>query len=721
MKRMARGVVVLAVLALALAAVCGSSPTANRTWISTGGPIGGLGYDIRMRPDNPDVLFVTDAYAGVCKSTDSGATWFPANNGLPATSGMSGDAIPAFSLTIDPNHPDTVWVGMQFTSGIFRSDDGGQAWRSMNTGHNGIQEHGLTVRGIAVEPGNSDVVYVTGEVSSGEWNGAQRLARGLDMVKGVVYKTTDGGRTWTRLWYGDNLTRYVWIHPEDHNLLYVSTGLFDRGAANGDPEKGVPGGVGILRSRDGGGTWEVLDERNGFRADELYFGSLSMHPQDPRILLAASGNDIYEVSGGVYRTENGGDTWTKVLDVRNMSAVEFSTSDPNVAYAGSRAGLFRSDDAGRTWTRIGEAQWGSPDVVAGFPIDIQCDPRDPDRLFVNNYGGGNLLSEDGGRTWAVSSKGCTGALMHAVAVAQADAEIIYAAARSGLFASEDGGENWVGLAYGPARSVEGLTIAADPFDPKHVIASLVDAGPAPLVSFDGGRTWEVTGTDLFFGETHLVDGIAIRFVFAPSTPGRVYALASHGMCGVGCPGRMGPGILASDNGGGTWRPSGLTGENVSALVVSPSHDGLLYAGTFSGKVARSDDAGSTWRWVSQDVSSGLALTSLAMDPADSQKLYAGLDGGAILLSQDGGATWRRSASGMPAEMTVTSLVADPTRAGTVYAGTIGGVYVSSDGGASWKVMGTGLTVRAVKDIALSADGRVLYAATYGAGVARIDL
>ncbi len=94
-------------------------------WIRTGGPLGGLGYDVRMHPENPDIMFVTDAFAGVFKSTDGGKTWFPSNNGITTRGGASGDAIPIFCLTIDPNNPNTVWTGTQNVRGIFKSEDGG--------------------------------------------------------------------------------------------------------------------------------------------------------------------------------------------------------------------------------------------------------------------------------------------------------------------------------------------------------------------------------------------------------------------------------------------------------------------------------------------------------------------------------------------------------------------------------------------------------------------
>ena len=262
------------------------------TWVYTGGPIGGLGYDIRMDPRNPDVMCITDAWAGALKSVDGGAHWYPINDGITTRVGPSLDGIPAFCVTIDPNNPDTLWVGAQDATDVFRSDDGGAHWTSMN---NGIAETLLTTRGSSVEPGNSNVVYLAGEVAGREWNGEHLPGILFDKTEGVVCKTVDRGQDWARLWYDDNLTRYVWIHPTYHNLLYVSTGIFDREAANSDAGTVEPGGVGILRSRDGGETWQVLAEANGLDEDELYFVNLYMHPTNRDVLLAAASNDGYAV------------------------------------------------------------------------------------------------------------------------------------------------------------------------------------------------------------------------------------------------------------------------------------------------------------------------------------------------------------------------------------------------------------------------------------------
>jgi len=119
---------------------------------------------------------------------------------------------------------------------------------------NGILEGDPAVRGITIELGNSNVVYFAAEVPSWVWGGAEvKGPLNLDETRGVVYKSVDAGQHWQRIWYGDNLARYVLVNPQNHDIIYVSTGIFDRHAANFDADK--PGGVGILKSTDGGQTW----------------------------------------------------------------------------------------------------------------------------------------------------------------------------------------------------------------------------------------------------------------------------------------------------------------------------------------------------------------------------------------------------------------------------------------------------------------------------------
>ncbi len=723
-----------------------SSPANERhaslPWISTGGPIGGLGYDVRMLPDNPDVMYVTDDGAGAFKSVDGGATWFSINEGITTRIGDSNDGVPVFCLTIDPNNIDRIWVGTSGSSGVFRSDDGGDTWTKMR---NGITERGLNVRGFTVEPGNSEVVYLAGEISSWEWFGGETKSDlGFDLTKGVVYKTVDAGQNWSRIWEGDNLARYIWIHPDNPDLLFVSTGIFDRLAANSNLDAGDPGGVGVLRNLNGGDpstssgqAWELLGVERGFHPDDLYIGSLFMHPTNPDNLLAAAGNDPYATylgrpMGGIYFTEDGGDSWVEVLDGHNFSAVEYCESNPNVAYAGAVSGFFRSEDGGRTWEQRTGELWGPSGIIVGFPIDLQCDPRDPNRIFINNYGGGNFLSEDGGATWVISSAGYTGAHTRQIAIDPQNPSQVYVTVRSAIFASSDAGVTWHGLANGAARALEAHVIAVDPGDSRHILATVMDIGPNPLSSYDGGVSWQEIDTGIFTGADHDAREMVTKIVFSPSNPNIVYAAASNFGCLDEdiCVNNQGRGVIVSRDGGQTWSQTSLSSGNIMDLAVFPKDANVVYAAVFPGSVYRSYDAGVSWEQVAENLPSGadddssgpsrVKIWALAVDPKNSKILYAGFKKGGVMVSSDGGQTWRATSAGMAPEASVSDFAIDPTSPNIVYAATKdSGVFISMDGGGMWQAINEGLSNRSVVGLALSTDGSILYAATDGAGVFRL--
>jgi photosystem II stability/assembly factor-like uncharacterized protein len=695
------------------------TPTPDRrfTWVRTGGPLGGLGYDVRMRPDNLDKMAVTDAWAGVFVSNDGGQTWLPSNQGITTRTGSSGDAIPVFCLTIDPSNHAIVWAGTQFQRGIFKSTDGGAIWTKMDKGV--VESEGITFRGFGVDPHDSDVVYAAAEVSSWTWNGQPLNGREFDMTQGVVYKTTDGGKSWRPVWRGDNLARYVWIDPRDSNVIYVSTGIFDREAANSVPASRTPGGVGILKSVDGGKTWQQIN--NGLA--NLYVGTLFMHPQNPDILLAGTGNNQYPDGDGVYLSTDGGASWKQTLRDDNINSVEFAVGDPAIAYAGSSNAIYRSQDGGQTWQRVsgGEDGWGPPGVRAGFPIDFQVDPRDPNRLFANEYGGGNFLSADGGKTWTIASAGYTGAQVRDIAVDRGAAGRVFAAARSGLFVSFDGGQAWAGLSYPPASAMEWTAVALDPGDSQHVLAAN-NWNCAILESRDAGHTWRQTNAYLDEAKA----GWRV-IAFAPSDPATVYA-GSAGFYSAGTfDGQIvGRGVFISHDGGATWATANnslMQEAHVTGLAVDPHNPQQVYAATSQGGIFTSADGGRNWQAANQGLpGQAPQALSIAIDPADSKVIYVGLQQAGLYRSADGGATWRLSAAGLNPEASISGIVLNPTNSKVVYAADLNsGVYRSADGGATWQAINTGLRMRAVNALAISADGQHLYAATEGEGVFRLDL
>ena len=692
------------------------TPTPDRrfTWVRTGGPLGGLGYDVRMRPDNPDVMYVTDAWAGVHMSTDGGQAWFPSNEGITTRTGESGDAIPVFCLTIDPHDHDTIWVGTQNVRGIFKSTDGGRTWVEMDNGI--VEREGITFRGFTVDPRSSDIVYAAGEIASWVWAGEGRSGREFDMTQGVVYKTTDGGQNWTAVWRGDNLARYVWIDPRDPDVIYVSTGIFDREAANSIPNSRIAGGVGIVKSTDGGQTWAEVN--NGLA--NTYIGTLFMHPTNPDILLVGAGNIQYHEGGGVYLSMDGGVSWQHTLPGDIIESVEFALANPSIAYAGSANAVYRSADGARTWQKVsgGENGWGPPGVRAGFPIDFQVDPRDLNRIFANNYGGGNFLSTDGGRTWTVASKGYTGAQVRDVAV-DSTAGRIFAAARSGLFISADGGSDWVGLSYPPAASLEWYVVAVDPVNPQHVLAANNWNGVI-LQSHDGGRTWhpvsQLPGSMMSWR----------AIVFATSDPATVYAgTAAFFSAGTFDDRRPAGGIYVSHDGGTTWAPANdalSQDANVTSLAIDPHDPQVVYAATGNHGLLKTTDGGQSWTAINQGLPGSPQALSVALHPADAHIVYAGLDMAGLYRSQDGGETWQSSAAGLNPEARVSDIVFDPTDPQVMYAADrFSGVYRSTDGGATWMPINVGLRTRAVNALAISSDGQHLYAATEGEGIFRLDL
>lgn len=704
-----------------------ASPLSGHTWVRLGGPPGGLGYDIRVRPDDPDIWLVTDAFAGVHLSTDGGLTWATSDEGIDARTGPSNEAIPVFSLTIDPNNPDIVWAGTQGVRGIYRSTDGGRTWEKRVTG---IRE-GITIRGLAVEPGNSDVIYAAGEVSSWIWAGRSQWGIAFDRTKGVIYKSTDAGQHWTEIWFGDDLARYVLIDPGNVNTLYASTGIFDREAANSDPATRAPGGVGVLKSTDGGATWRQIN----YGIENLYVGSLAMHPEDPNVLLAAAGNGTYGDGAGIYLTRDGGEHWQRVIGGgRFFMAVDFAPGIPVTYYAtGGGEPFYRSRDEGLTWQAMtpANAGWNPPGFRMALPIDLQVDPRDPDRIFVNNYGGGNYLSTDGGQTWTSASTGYTGAEIWDVAVHPSNPAVVYANGRSGMFVSHDGGLSWQGINPANVNVQDGPQIVVDPSDPDHLLAS--EAQVAVLVeSLDGGATWRMAfshhgDADIAQIPTRLQTGFS-AIAFAPSDARIAYGGLSTWTCHTdprrdNCLDPAVQSLMVSEDGGGTWSPveaGAIARLNVLDVAVHPADPKAVWLATGSAGVLFSADGGDTW----DSQSGGLpasAVTSLALDPANADSLYAGTSDRAVYKSVDGGRTWQASGAGMDPNEPVRALVADPLRPNVLYAGSsFSGVYVSEDSGASWRHLNEGLRTRALRSLAISSDGETLYAATLGEGVFRLS-
>jgi len=712
----------------------------NLTWIRTGGPPGGTGYDIRYSFDDYSTWYVTDAQGGVHISTDNGITWQASNTGIPGQSGPTSDAIGVFCLTVDPHNPQIVWAGTIGTGHVYRSIDGGRTWEERDDGIMKKYDQ-LSFRGITIDPRSSDIVYAMAETTSEEFGGPITWKSGTG---GIIYKTTDAGANWNVIWEGampSSLARYMWIDPRNPDVLYVSTGIFDRGAVGDGESPDDPfGGLGILKSTDGGQTWRILNQENGLR--HLYIGSLFMHPENPDILLAAAGhliepdtisyierlqNEDQPSPMGIYRTTDGGENWTQTLSgFEVFSSVEICPSNSDIVYAGSPESIYRSEDSGLTWSTI-SSPWGPPGISVGFPIDMQCDPLDPDRIFVNNYGGGNFLSDDGGLTWKQASQGYTGEQVFSVSIDPYHPARVYAAGFGGLWRSDDSGSTWVGIQQRvDDMTVSGQTISADPSNSNHVLTAKHEI----FESMDGGENWTMRWSmeqlrNQGISDESLFPATPV-IVFAPSDSSTVYIGFGHENCLLYHEGNCDDtriGILVSHDGGESWQQ--ITDEqvkinNVLGLEVDPNDANLVYAATETG-LFKSLDGGKNWTELS-GLQVNTPIQSVAINHANTQYILVSVDRDGIYLSEDGGAIWQHSSAGLEPNGSIHDIVFDPIDPQVVYASDYySGVYRSMDGGSIWTKINNGVRSRAVRALAISSDGKHLYVGTNEDGVLRLDL
>jgi photosystem II stability/assembly factor-like uncharacterized protein len=494
-----------------------------------------------------------------------------------------------FCATIDPHDSNTVWVGTQFTAQIYRSTDGGESWHRRDDGIIPISgEH--SVRGITVDPNNQNIVYAGLEEGVPTTDGISRSM-------GEVYKSVNAGATWERIWHGDNLARYIWVDPRNSERLYVSTGIFDRNAANSD-SIGEGGGVGILRSDNWGVTWTVLDTTRGLGG--LFCPSLFMHPENPDVLLAAiSGVEGGAPAPGAYVSRDGGDAWSLSYPMGSAEVVEIAPSDTSVWYVAAKDVICRSDNAGQTWF---EYPMRTANRGSGTPIDLQVDPRNPFRLFVNTYNGGNMVSIDGGESWVDASSGYTGAAIRSVGVSPDDDLKVLAGANITTWISDDGGSTWrgngvVGAALRIVSYTTGdstITLAAGGFD---------DGGVYRRSNF--GANWDsiqVVDLDAFeqgAGVPPETRYGAQALVVALSNPQKVYLGYSERAALLQSWGeyqQTSPGLFRSMDGGINWtQVDSLPFANASIMniAVDPADESILYATTMAG-VYRSTTGGDSW-------------------------------------------------------------------------------------------------------------------------------
>ncbi len=686
-------------------------------WREIGPYRGGRSVAVAGSAKRPYEYYFGTTGGGVFKTTDAGMTW------APATDKYFGGTVGA--IGISESNPDIVYVGtgeydirgnVSHGDGVFKSTDAGKTWTFVGLGDS---RHIARVR---VHPTNPDVV----------WVGVAGHTFGPNTERGV-YKTTDGGRSWRKVLYRNDSTGIsdLVVDPVNPDILYAAFWQAWR-----TPWQMVSGGAGsgLFKSTDGGEHWTELTHNAGLPTTVIGNIGLTVSPAKPNRVWALIEAD----SGGVYRSDDGGATWTKTNSERILrqrawyySKIFADPKDSSTVYA-LNTGMYRSTDGGKTFRAI--------QVPHGDNHDLWIAANDNQRMIEANDGGANV-SFNAGRTWTEQDFS-TGQFYHVtttnhfpyrVCGAQQDNSTLCGPSRA------NGGisiENWYGAGGG-----ESGHIAARPDSPDVTFAGSYGGF---LTRMDAKTQFERDinpWPDNPMGH----DAADPKFRFQWTFP--IVISAHH-------PNRMYMGssvIFQTDNEGQSWtaispdltrhdpRTLGSSGgpitkdqtsveyyATVFTIAESPVRAGVIWGGSDDGLMHLTRDAGKTWtnvtpkgipEWMRMSMiepshfSAGTAYLAGNRYQLDDFKPY-------LFKTTDYGATWTPITTGIPATEFTRVIREDPARQGLLYAGTERGVWVSFDDGAHWQTLRRNLPPVPVHDLAIKEGD--LIAATHGRGFWIID-
>jgi photosystem II stability/assembly factor-like uncharacterized protein len=711
-----RTIVVLAALSLGLGLVRAQTPRAESApaidasqyaglrWRMIGPFRGGRAVAVSGVPGDPRTFYFGAVGGGVWKSENAGRTWNPVMDSQPVAS--------IGALAVAPSDPGTVYAGsgeadmrsdIQHGNGMYRSTDAGKTWTRIGL------EDSRQIGRILVDPHDAKTLLVA----------ALGHQYGPNEMRGV-YRSTDGGASWTRVLYRDRDTGAIDLASDaSMRTVYASLWQTRRPPWSVYPPSNGPGS-GLYKSTDGGVTWTQL-RGNGFPSDGLGKIGLAVAPSDPNRVYAI----VDAKAGGLYRSDDAGATW-KLADKETriwqrgwyFCHVAVDPKNADVVYISDTA-FYRSTNGGASFTAIK----GSPDGDDFHGIWI--DPNEPSRIVLGSDQGASV-SIDGARTWSSWFNQPT-AQFYDVRADNAFPYDLYGAQQDSGAAMIVSRSSHKGIQERDWRPIdaggESGSVAPDPDDANAVygnnpvvredVRNAQTQSLAPTTGLPG--TWREEWTQpMAFGRDRALY-TANQFVFRSRDRGGHWMRISGDLTRAhpGVPANLDAPAAHDTSGGGEAR--GV----VYSLAPSPLQADLVWAGTDDGLVHLTRDGGRTWRAVTPP---GIAPWSHvdAIDAShfDAQTAYVAVDRHRldddrpyVYVTHDGGRTWRAAVNGIARDDFVYAVREDPKRRGLLYAGTEHGVYVSFDDGASWRSLRLNMPVVSVHDLIVHDDDLAI--ATHG--------
>src|SRR5689334_13953950 len=735
------------------------------------GPVGNRVDAVAGVPGDPNTYYAGAASGGVWKTTDGGIHWTPTFDDQPVSS--------IGALAVAPSNPNIVWAGtgeafirshISIGNGIYKSTDAGRTWT-----HTGLDSTGRIAR-IAIDPANPDIVFVA----------AQGHSYGPQQERGI-FRTTDGGKTWQRVLFVDPNTGGIDVvmHPTNSQLLFAA--MWQLEMHTWGRESGGPGS-GLYKSTDGGTTWTKL-QGNGLPTHTIGKIGLAIAHSNPNRVYAlietGDGNPLHGQptdNGELWRSEDGGGTWKVISFDRNLACrqpyytrMAVSTDNPDETYF-LCASFSRSMDGGATVSEGGRGAGGrggrggappgggggrgAANPNAGPPMttpggdnhDMWIDPTNAERMAVANDAGISI-STTRGRFW--NRINLPIAQIYHVTVDNRVPYYVYGNKQDGPSYrgpsnSRTGGQ----IARSEWHSVEGGEsgwATPDPVDPNIIWSTASGSGSRGgiVVRFDE-RTRQGQNVEVWPLSTGGTPAADVKYRFIWDAP---FLISPHDHNTVYTGSQF---VHMSNDGGHTWHvispdltrndkskqqlSGGLTpddigveyGDVVYAINESRIQKGLIWVGTNDGLVQVTKDGGKSWTNVTAGIPGIPTWGSVRhVEPSrySAATAYIIVDAHQennrdpwVYKTNDFGKTWKLIVNGLPkVPMGYAHIIReDPVRRGLLYLGTENAIYASFDDGEHWEPMQLGMPHAPVYGLIVQEHFNDLVVATYGRGFWILD-
>jgi photosystem II stability/assembly factor-like uncharacterized protein len=675
------------------------------TWTFLGPEtIGGRLLDIALDPADPlgNTYYVGSANGGVWKSVDGGTTFHSAwpLDSAPAVGALAMTSTGRLYAGTGEAGPGggSITYG---NKGVFVSDDGGETWDALGL------EQSERISRIAIDPANEQRIFVAAAGPLFE-PGGQR----------GVYRSVNGGQSWQRVRAGDNDTTGasdVLIDPANPQRVYAA--MWDHLRAPAQRRYGGPGS-GLLRSMDGGSTWQPMT--NGLPPASADIGrvSIGMSPSNPSRLYALY-IDAVGFFTGFFTSTDGGDSWTRLPNNAQLSNSQSSygwwfariwvdpLNETHVFVAG--VPLMESTSAGTSWSQN--------NVVHADQHAMIWDLRRAGRVYLGNDGGFYRSDSNGGNPWtAATSQPYT--QFYTVDVSEQDPSRVVGGAQDNFCLrswTSNNPQQW--STYGGCG--DGLETLIN-YDNQNIVYGCSQYGSCSR-STNAGDSSRPLGPTISQRRNW-----KSPLLFDPIDPSIMYYagnIVNRSVDGGSAWTAISPDLTGGDPFPGPDEPYPFG--TVTALAVGRSNGNVLYVGTDDARLWSTHNLGGAWTRASDPDLPQRWVTDVAVDPNDADVAYVTYTGfyegestPYVLRTDDGGTSWSDITGNLPlAPVNTVALDAQ----GKLVVGSDVGVWRSVDGGANWAAVGTGLPMVPVLDLRVHEPTGTLYAATFGRGMWKTDL